>query len=67
MQKIPCKSFMFFVQLLLIGTQTILIKIIPFTHVDHDNVMVRTNLKLSSTMKHNNPSFKIKKLKKNKI
>jgi hypothetical protein len=56
MQKIPCKSFMFFVQLLLMGTQTILIKIIPFTHADHDNVMVRTNLNPSSTMKHNNPS-----------
>jgi hypothetical protein len=57
MQKIPCNFFfMFFVQRLLMGTQTILIKIIPFTHVDHDNVMVRTNLNPSSTMKHNNPS-----------
>jgi hypothetical protein len=57
MQKIPCNFFyVFFVQLLLMGTQTILIKIIPFTHVDRDNVMVKTNLNPSSTMKHNNPS-----------
>jgi hypothetical protein len=58
---------MFFVQLLLMGTQTILINMVLVTHVDHDNVMVRTNLNPNSTMKHNNPSSNVflKKFKQN--